>query len=198
MYRLTFLVGRAIITDLALGLGFFADFEQGCDGHPHVVAVEEIQVDAVGAERLERGFQVRHEVRGRYAVGLRIEVVMAALRADDELVAVAARFEIVAEDAFAAVEFAGHPVRVNGRGVDEIAAERDEQVEQAHAFGFIRPEPEFDLSVADWRDFKVCVVDPYAVHKFPSNNIIVRRAIVLPRTGTDYGAYCSTIYAHAE
>ena len=62
------------------------------------------------------------------------------------------------------MEFAGHPVRVDGRGVDEIAAERGEQVEQAHAFGFVRPESKLDLSVANLRDFEVCVVDPYAVH----------------------------------
>lgn len=157
-------VGRAVITDLALGLRLLADFEQGCGGHAHVVAVEEVQVDAVGAERLERGFQVGHEVGGRHAVGLRREVVLAALRADHELVAVAAAAEIVAEDAFAAVEFAGHPVRVDGRGIDEIAAERGEQVEQAHALGFIRPEAEAYLPEADLRDFQVRAVYPYAVH----------------------------------
>ena len=89
---------------------------------------------------------------------------MAALRADDELVAVAAAAEVIAENAFAPMEFAGDPVRVHGGRIDEIAAERREQVEQAHTFVFVRPEAEFDLSVANLRDFKVCVMYPYAVH----------------------------------
>jgi hypothetical protein len=85
-----------------------------------VVEVGVVQIDVVGSQALERRIRSATDVVGGQAAELR---VLAHLRGEHHIVAIAARFEPLADDPLrVATAVARHPRRIAVGGVDEVAA----------------------------------------------------------------------------
>lgn len=79
-----------------------------------IIAMEPVKVDHVRAEVAERGIEVRDDVGGLEALDQRrAKMVMGALDGKDDLPAVAARLEPLADDFLAWGHLTGHPVAVD-------------------------------------------------------------------------------------